>query len=109
MNETAHLSSNPSRNPSLSSALAWLRNAWGHRPPTEQEQLAKAYRRLLESRDGQRIVADLARYTNVLNSSYAPGDAHQTLFNEGQRDVYLHIMGMARLSDDELLSLIQQA
>ncbi len=92
----------------VSTALSWIKNAWGHRPVQDREQLAKAYRRLIESRDGQRIIADLARYTNVLNSSYAPGDAHQTLFNEGQRDVYLHIMSMARLSDDELLSLMQQ-
>ncbi len=92
----------------FSTALSWLKNAWGHRSPQEQEGLAKAYRRFVESRDGQRIVTDLARYTNVLNSSYAPGDAHQTLFNEGQRDVYLHIMSMARLSDEELLSLMQQ-
>ena len=80
---------------SLNSALAWLRNAWGHKPAAEQEALVKAYRRIAESRDGQRVLLDLARYANVLNSSYAPGDAHQTLFNEGQRDVYLHIMSMA--------------
>ena len=88
-------------------ALAWLRNAWGHQAPADQEELVRAYKRFAESRDGQLILLDLARYGNVLNSSYAPGDSGQTLFNEGQRDVYLHIMSMAGVSDDALVAMLK--
>lgn len=75
--------------------LAWLKNAFGVRGAS----VAAAYRSLFGSPagDGARVLADLARYCRAGTTSFVAGDPHQTAFNEGARDVFLHIVELAGL------------
>ncbi len=49
------------------------------------------------------VLKDLATYCNVYQTSHVQEDPTQTAFNEGARDVFLHILEMSNLSLDELL------
>ncbi|MGB8275367.1 MAG: hypothetical protein WCF16_08895 [Alphaproteobacteria bacterium] len=73
--------------------------------------MAASYRRLLgsDSPDGRLVMADLARYCRVHATSFAAGDPHQTAFNEGARDAFLHIAEMAGLSPQEIDNLEKQS
>lgn len=89
----------------MKASMAWLRNVWGRRP-REAERLAKAYKTLLTSEEGWLILQDLALYANLYNSSFCAGDPAQTAFNEGQRELFLHITSMAQLNQADLLRFL---
>jgi hypothetical protein len=55
--------------------------------------------------DGRRVLEDLARYCRFGATSFVAGDPHETAFNEGARDVFLHIVEMAGLAPTELTDL----
>ncbi|MGD9742292.1 MAG: hypothetical protein AB7V53_06590 [Dongiaceae bacterium] len=84
----------------------WLARAFG---PQQAPAVAAAYRDALgPGRDAARLVlADLARYCRVGQSSFVAGDPHQTAFNEGARDVYLHVAEMIGLEPGELVTGIE--
>lgn len=82
-------------------AIEWLFNAHGrHAKP-----VAAAYRELLATPEGKLVLRDLAAYCRVGASSFAAGDPHQTAFNEGARDVFLHVAEMAGLRPDDFQQL----
>lgn len=67
-------------------------------------QLHKAYRRIFESKDGERIMRDLERRGFYREPSYA--DQPQRLaFNEGRRSMVLHVKQM--LDDSNFTGFIQ--
>jgi hypothetical protein len=72
-------------------AIEWLFNAHGR----QAKPVAAAYRELLGTPEGKLMLRDLAAYCRVGTSSFVAGDPHQTAFNEGARDVFLHIAEMA--------------
>ena len=74
-------------------AIEWLFNAHGR----QAKPVAAAYRELLATPEGKLMLRDLAAYCRVGQSSFVAGDPHQTAFNEGARDVFLHIAEMANL------------
>lgn len=80
------------------SALDWLRNAFGERAP----DVAWAYRQMAETEWGRRVLLDMAAYSNMTMTSFVPGDPHQTAFNEGRRDLYLHVCELANLTPEEI-------
>ena len=82
--------------------IEWLRT-WGRRAP----QIAGAYT-YFRTDPGMGVLRDLAAYASVNTSSFAPGDPHQTAFNEGRRDVYNHICAMAGLKPAEVMQAFQQ-
>lgn len=84
----------------------WLARAFGAR---EARAVAAAYREKLGMRDeaARRVLADLARYCRVGQTSFVAGDPHQTAFNEGSRDVYLHIAEMIGLEPGELVAQLK--
>lgn len=88
----------------LKSGLQWLTNAFGVR---DRAKVALAYSELLQGDRGKLIVADLARYCNVAKSSFVPGDPHQTAFNEGARDAFLHVLEMAGLDPADFPELME--
>lgn len=88
----------------MKSGVEWLMRAWtlGRAKP-----VAGAYAALFgpdADPRGRKVLEDLMHYCNVGHSSFVPGDAHQTAFNEGARDVYLHILEMAGLTASDFPS-----
>ncbi|MGB0844413.1 MAG: hypothetical protein ACPGVN_06690 [Alphaproteobacteria bacterium] len=85
----------------MNGALAWLRNAWSggsHSQSTDQSlAVANAYRQLQSAPFCAIVIEDLARYCNLRNASFDPQSPHVTAFNEGQRDVLLHMLEMAEI------------
>ena len=79
----------------------WLARAFGARA----RAVAEAYREKLGRREdaaARLILADLARYCRAGQSSFVAGDPHQTAFNEGARDVYLHVAEMIGMEAGEV-------
>lgn len=88
----------------MRAGLVWLRNAFGAR---RGSAVANAYRGLFGagSDDGNRVLADLARYCRAGCTSFVAGDPHQTAFNEGARDAFLHVVELAGLTPAEIAQL----
>ena len=86
--------------------VQWLIRAFG-RP--RGQLVAAAYRELFApSRpEARRVLSDLARYCRVAHTSFVAGDPHQTAFNEGARDVFLHISEMTGLRPEDFLKLLE--
>jgi hypothetical protein len=52
---------------------------------------------------GKRVLRDLMQF-QVFTTSQVSGDAHQTAFHEGERNVVLYIMGMVqKFTPEELM------
>lgn len=79
----------------------WLMRAFGWR---RARSVAAAYRALLDPKDEQArlILDDLARYCRAGSTSFIAGDPHQTAFNEGARDAFLHVIEMIGLQPSDL-------
>jgi len=86
----------------------WLARAFG---PAKARAVAAAYREKLGQGDeaARLILADLARYCRAGQSSFVAGDPHQTAFNEGARDAYLHVAEMIGMEAGELVELAPKA
>jgi hypothetical protein len=81
--------------------VLWLMRAFGWR---RARSVAAAYRRLLDPKDdaARLILDDLARYCRAGATSFVAGDPHQTAFNEGARDAFLHVVEMIGLEPSDL-------
>lgn len=84
--------------------IEWLLNAHGR----QAKQVAGAYLTMFGDVQGKVILSDLATYCRVGSSSFVPGDPHQTAFNEGARDVFLHIAEMAGVKAEDFPKLIKE-
>lgn len=91
----------------MKAGLAWLIRLHGLR---RARRVAEAYRQLLapETDSARLVLSDLAQYCRVGRSSFVPGDPYQTAFNEGARDVFLHIAGMSGLAAADFTGLIDE-
>lgn len=83
--------------------IEWLLNCHGRRA----KQVAGAYQ-IFASGEGQLVLSDLALYCRVGLSSFTPGDPHQTAFNEGARDVFLHIAEMAGIEPEDFPNIVKE-
>lgn len=90
----------------MKGAMTWLTNAFGL---TARSRVGLAYQNLLgpDNAQGRLILADLARYCRVGETSFVAGDPHQTAFNEGARDVFLHIAECAGLDPTDFPELLE--
>jgi hypothetical protein len=79
----------------------WLMRAFGW---WRARSVAAAYRALLDPKDEQArlVLDDLARYCRAGATSFVAGDPHQTAFNEGARDAFLHVVEMIGLKPSDL-------
>lgn len=86
--------------------IGWLAAAFGRRAGA----VAGAYARVLDpqGRDAGLVLRDLARYCRLGRSSFVPGDPCQTAFNEGARDVFLHIAEMLSLDAEDFPTLFDE-
>ena len=80
-----------------------------------QEHLLNAFKNIFgknksseTSNDGKLILFDLANYCNVLNTSFVGKDPLEMEFNEGARDVFLHILEMVEMDMVEFLEIIEK-
>lgn len=92
----------------MKAGIQWLLRLNGGQ---RARRIAQAYRDLL-SPDGKAarlILADLAAYCRVGQTSFVPGDPHQTAFNEGARDAFLHIAELVGLRPADFPAMIQEA
>ncbi len=76
--------------------LAWFAQVF---PGAQARAVADAYARVFgpeqASPAARLILEDLARYCGLRVSGFVAGAPDQTAFNEGQRDVLLHLLSAA--------------
>lgn len=91
----------------MKAGLRWLLQLHG---PRRARRVADAYRQQLgpETGSARLVLSDLAHYCRVGHSSFVAGDPHQTAFNEGARDVFLHVAEMCGLKPAEFTALIDE-
>lgn len=85
--------------------VQWLARAFGN---ARGQSVAASYRTTLDPRfePARLVLADLARYCRVGETSFVAGDPHQTAFNEGARDVFLHVAEMIGLKPEDFASIV---
>ncbi len=92
----------------MKAGVQWLLRLSG---AARGRRTAMAYRARLSPDDAaaRLILADLATYCRAGQTSFVPGDPHQTAFNEGARDAFLHIAELAGLKPADFPALIEEA
>lgn len=76
--------------------------------------LRSAYRRVFSGRDGDTVLADLAKFCKADRSCVATSrvsgvvDTHATMLAEGRREVYLHIAKVLRMTDEQINELMER-
>lgn len=87
--------------------IQWLMRLFG---PARAPAVAAAYRDALDPATprGRAVMADLAHYCRVGQTSFVAGDPHQTAFNEGARDVFLHVAELVGVSPDDFPPLLDR-
>lgn len=88
--------------------IEWLGRLFGW---PRAARVAHAYRSRLNPDDQETrlILADLAHYCRAGHTSFVAGDPHQTAFNEGARDVFLHIVELSGLAPNDIPQLIEES
>ena len=91
----------------MKSGVGWLLRLHGR---NRAQRVADAYRRQLtpDEAAGRLILSDLAHYCRAGQSSFVPGDPHQTAFNEGARDAFLHIAEMCCVKPQDFAELLEE-
>ncbi len=80
-----------------------LNHRWVKRlKPDKQKKLIAAYQEFSTQAFSQVILQDLANYCHFNQTSFIPSMAEYTAFNEGARDVFLHILEMMDIKPQEL-------
>lgn len=55
-------------------------------------QRASLYRRVFDSEDGRKVLADMVERYGLLKSAYHASDPYQTVWNDGRRSVVAEIV-----------------
>lgn len=61
-----------------------------------------SYQQTFNTEHGRRVVYDLMKVCHMLSPSYVQGDAYQSAFREGERNVCLRILTALKISPEEL-------
>lgn len=90
----------------MKAGIGWLMRLHGR---ARGRRVAAAYRDIFVDEARARLVlSDLAHYCRVGQSSFIAGDPHQTAFNEGARDVFLHIAEMSGVTPLDFAGLVEE-
>ena len=86
----------------MKNGLKWLVHAFG---VNKGAAVAASWKSIFNIKDesNRQVLQDLAAYCNMYNSSFVAGDPQHTAFNEGARDVFLHILEMSNLTLEDIL------
>ena len=71
-------------------------------------RLARAYRRVFATDDGQIVLRDLARHSGFYRIT-SPGSAEVIAYNEGMRATFWRIFGFLRLTGQDMAKLAKEA
>lgn len=63
------------------------------------EKVENAYRELFGSPTGQLVLSHLLHVCHAYESSYKPGDPHETTFREGERHIAMLILRLASVDE----------
>jgi hypothetical protein len=66
------------------------------------------YRSVFNTEAGQKVLIDLCQICGMFDSSYVRDYDNAVVFNEGQRNVALHILKILRYTPEEIITLSQQ-
>ncbi len=90
----------------MRNGLRWLLSVFGEK---KAQKVIYAWKEIFDTTDERIILIlnELAIYCNVTSSSFKSGDSHQTAFNEGARDVFLHILEMSEIKIEDILKIIK--
>lgn len=85
----------------MRNGITWLNNLWGR---NKSKEALKAWQYVFnkDNPEVQKVLKDLSVYCNFYNTSFNSSSKEQTAFNEGARDVFLHIIEMISLDVTEL-------
>lgn len=91
----------------MKNGLKWLFAVFGQ---AKAKEATEAWNTVFDMEDARArmILKDLASYCNFTSSSFVANDAHQTAFNEGARDVFLHILEMSNLDLNTVLYFLER-
>lgn len=71
---------------------------------SQQARMQELYRGVFGSTEGMEVLEHLLRACSVFTTTFTPGDAAQTAFREGQRNVALSILRIIERDDLRLAS-----
>lgn len=88
----------------MRNGLTWLIHAFG---ASKGSKIAASWKSIFNIQDesSRHVLQDLAAYCNMYNSSFVANDPQHTAFNEGARDVFLHILEMSNLTLEDVLTI----
>ncbi len=91
----------------MKNGLKWLFAVFGQ---SKSVEATKAWNIVFDMEDekARLVLKDLSRYCNFTISSFVANDPHQTAFNEGARDVFLHILEMSNLDLSTVLHFLER-
>lgn len=70
-------------------------------------EVIEAYQAVFRSPNGEIVLKDLMKIHHVLSNTFN-GDANQTIFKEGERNVVLRILSLLNMDAANLLERIEQ-
>jgi hypothetical protein len=90
----------------MKNAIKWLLNTFGTQNKKSIE-VANAYKEIFDfnNHNIKLILNDLTEYCNFKNTSFNAQSSNITNFNEGARDVLLHILELSEIDITELLNI----
>lgn len=74
---------------------------------TAQLERIKLYQSVFAGPNGKAVLDDLMKNHHILSNTFT-GDANQTIFNEGERNVVLRIMSILKLNTNRLQQRIDK-
>ena len=72
------------------------------------ERRTEIYKRVFGTDDGKLVLEDLADFCRMKETAFVPGDIYGTVYQEGMKNVYLHILRVLNLTDKEISELIYE-
>jgi hypothetical protein len=90
----------------ISNGIKWLIGVFGSK---KARFVALSYAKNFDvnSAESKAILKDLATYCNFEKSSFDT-NPYTMAFNEGARDVLLHILEMSKIKQEELISICEE-
>lgn len=73
-----------------------------------QVAIAQSYKQVFGTPEGKRVLNDILKHAHVIEPSYIRGDAHETSYREGERNMALRLLAMLNIDIQELQKRIQE-
>lgn len=75
---------------------------------TRAQKIVSKYQRVFGSSEGRDVLHDMMKSNFVLRSTFVPGDAQATAYQEGQRESVLAILNMLKLDPSQFLNVVNE-